>query len=257
MEVAMGQIVQETEGRICVLTIDNQQKRNAITHAMAQQLLDALRAAEADPHVRVVVITGAGGLAFSSGHDLGEPLGDPDRESERAFGFPRTMRKPVIAAITGHCHAAGLMLAVACDIRVADETARIGSPGAKLGGMPVGGQLQCLPQYLSPGRAKLFMMTSMILDGTTAKDWGLVDVMDPGRTARELALDIARTIAANSPTVIAAIKAGTAYWSKVSPQQLSEWEKTESQLVKNAGDWEEGVKAFLEKRAPVFADLSA
>lgn len=253
----MPQIEQDTIDRVRILTIDNQPKRNAITHAMAQQLLDAMRAAEADPLVRVVVITGAGKLAFSSGHDLTEPLGDPDRESELAFGFPRTMRKPVIAAITGHCHAAGLMLAVACDMRIGDGSTRIGSPGAKLGGMPMGGQLQCLPDYMSPGRAKLFMMTAMILDGKTAGEWGLVDVVASEKTALEHALEVAHAIAANSPAVVASIKSGVAHWSNVAPAQLASWERTESQRVKKVGDWEEGVKAFLGKRAPMFADLDA
>ncbi|MGO4816426.1 enoyl-CoA hydratase-related protein, partial [Cupriavidus sp. 2MCAB6] len=105
--------------------------------------------------------------------------------------------------------------------------------------------------------AKLFMMTSMIIDGKTASEWGLVDVMVSGKPALAHALDVARAIAANSPAVTAAIKAGTAYWSNVSPAQLASWEKDESQRVKEVGDWEEGVKAFLEKRAPIFADLDA
>ncbi|GAU86795.1 hypothetical protein BIWAKO_06743 [Bosea sp. BIWAKO-01] len=108
---------------------------------------------------------------------------------------------------------------------------------------------------MSPGRAKLFMMTAMILDGRTASEWGLVDIVTSEMTALEHALKLAHAIAANSPAVVAAIKAGVAHWSNVSPAQLASWEKTESQRVKEVGDWEEGVKAFLGKRPPVFTDL--
>lgn len=252
----MSEINSISKNRIRIITIDNQPKRNAITHAMADQLLAEFKRAEEDRDIRVVIVTGAGGLAFSSGHDLSEPLGDVEREGEAAFGYPRHMRKPVIAAVSGHCHAAGIMLAVACDIRVADESARFGSPGAKLGMLPVGGQIPCWPQYMSPGRAKLFMMTAQTIHGETAAEWGLVDVFERDGRALDAAIRIADVIAANSPTVVSAIKAGVSFWSGARDAEIDAWEKAESVRVKKAGDAPEGVKAFFEKRRPVFSDLT-
>lgn len=253
----MAQITSSTRNRIRLITIDNQPKRNAITHAMAEQLLAEFKRAEADSAIRVVVVTGAGPLAFSSGHDLSEPLGDDvEREGEAAFGFPRRMRKPVIAAVSGHCHAAGIMLAVACDIRVADLSARFGSPGAKLGMLPVGGQIPRWPQYMSPGRAKLFMMTAETIDGAKAAEWGLVDLLESEGSALDAALRVADVIAGNSPAVVSAVKSGVSYWSGATDADVDAWEKTQSAQVKKAGDAPEGVKAFFEKRKPAFADLA-
>lgn len=250
----MPDIIRHNQDGICTITIDNQPKRNAITHLMARSLLGMLREADDDPAIRIVVITGAGSKAFSSGHDLSEPPRDTEGDGDLAFGFPREMRKPVIAAIGGHCHAAGLMLAIACDIRVADETSRFGSPGAKLGMLPVGGQIPNLPSLMSPGRAALFMMSAMTIDGGTAYEWGLADEFAENSSALDRAMEIARMIAANSPGVVSSIKAGLQALEGKSVSEKSAWEQAQSGRLVDLDDAKEGVRAFHEKRAPVFSD---
>lgn len=250
----MPEVTRHIDDGMCVITIDNQPKRNAITHVMARSLLAFLREADADPSVRAVVITGASDKAFSSGHDLSEPPRDAEGDGDLAFGFPREMRKPVIAAIVGHCHAAGLMLAIACDIRVADASSRFGSPGAKLGMLPVGGQIPNLPSIMSPGRAALFMMSAATVDGATAFAWGLADDYAEDGSAFDRAMEIARTIAANSPGVVSSIKVGLLSLKGKSPGDKSAWEQAQSDRLVKLDDAKEGVRAFREKRAPAFAD---
>lgn len=133
--------------------------------------------AESNPEVRVVIVTGAGNKAFSSGHDLDEPLEKINKrpDTEQAFTRPMEMRKPVIAAVNGHCHAVGLILALSCDIRLASENAMFASPGARLGMLPEGGQIARLPQLISQSRAMELMFTAKPVSAVRAYEWGMLN----------------------------------------------------------------------------------
>src|SRR5665213_2314446 len=147
----------ETNGAVQILTLNNPTKRNAVTANMSATLLRLLEAAEADPVVRCVIITGAGNDAFSSGHDLTEqdwqfpPKGDAD--SNAAFVRPMSMSKPSIAAVNGAAYAAGFVLALNCDLRVASENASFCASGARMGLLPVSGQISRLPMLLPYSKA--------------------------------------------------------------------------------------------------------
>src|SRR6185312_11724262 len=133
----MADIVARRNGKILILTIDNERRRNAFTHDMTARLGVLLREGDADPTVRCIVITGAGERAFSSGHDLNEMLADRDNASDdrlnEPFLLPRRISTPTIAAVNGHAHAAGLILSLACDIRVCEAHADFAAPGARIG----------------------------------------------------------------------------------------------------------------------------
>ena len=205
----MGEIVSERIGHVMLVTISNEAKRNALSVAMEQPFYDCLVAADADDAVRVVVITGAGEIAFCSGHDLTE-LGRPDITLMKPdpMGHPDLMRKPVIAAVNGHCHAAGLMMALCCDLRVASENAVFGQPAARLGDLPMGGQIWRIESALSKARATEMMFTAEPLSAREAYARGMVNALVPKGKAREAALKLAEKIAANSAATIQAIKAG-------------------------------------------------
>src|SRR5690606_14421800 len=135
IEILM-EIRRETRGAIRILTIANERIHNACGEGMAKSLLDEFDDAERDPAIRVVVVTGAGSAAFSTGHDLKEIENGSYQDTglgEAPFLRPLTMSKPVIAAVNGHCYAAAFILALSCDIRVASRNAAFGSPGARLG----------------------------------------------------------------------------------------------------------------------------
>ena len=145
---SMAEVRCEKDGPVWTITIDNQAKRNAFSGGMVYQLRAFLEEANASPKARVAIVTGAGDVAFSSGHDLSEMLGHGDeaygKEANLGFLLPHSMRIPVIAAVNGYAYAAGFILAMSCDLRVASENARFATPGAKVGLLPIGGQLSRL-----------------------------------------------------------------------------------------------------------------
>ncbi len=141
------------EGPVRVLTIANEAKRNAFGGDMATLLYRLLAEADADPTVRAIVVTGAGTTSFSSGHDLAEVLENPetagDPVANAAFTLPPLLGTPVIGAVNGNAYAAGFILALNCDLRIAGSNARFCAVGARIGLVPVGGQLSRLLQVVT------------------------------------------------------------------------------------------------------------
>lgn len=250
----MPEISTRTEGAIRILTISNERKRNAFEGSMAADFLRFLNEAESDDAVRVIVVTGAGDIAFSSGHDLNQfaSAEHADNLGEEPFLRPRSMRKPVIAAINGHCYAAALILALNCDLRVASRNATFGSPGARLGMLPEGGQLGRLPRLMSPARALELMLTASPLPADEAYRAGFINRLTEQGEALNEALVLARVIANNSPSVVAAIKAGVILGEVEGVEPAAAYEATVARQLEKEADAREGVSAFLEKRAPVF-----
>ncbi len=251
----MPEISTRTEGAIRILTISNEGKRNAFEGTMAADFLRLLNEAESDDAVRVIVVTGAGDIAFSSGHDLNEIASGAHAESnlgEEPFLRPRSMRKPVIAAINGHCYAAALIFALNCDLRVASKNAAFGSPGARLGMLPEGGQIGRLPRLMAPARALELMLTASPLPADDAYRTGFINRLTEKGEALNEALVLARAIANNSPSVVAAIKAGVILGELEGVEPAAAYEATVARQLEKEADALEGVSAFLEKRAPVF-----
>jgi enoyl-CoA hydratase/carnithine racemase len=253
----MGQIRVGTRGAVRIVTICNERIRNAFSEAMSAALLRAFDEAEADPRIRVVVVTGEGDQAFSSGHDLNELASGQHARSavgEAPFVRPLTMNKPVIAAVNGHCWAAGFMLALSCDIRVASENAVFGSPGARLGILPEGGQLYRLPQLIAPARALELMLTAEPMTAADALRFHLVSRLVPMGQAVAEALALAEVIAARSPAVVQAVKAGVNLGLREGSLKAEDYEADTARALHLGADAKEGIAAFLEKRAPRFGD---
>ena len=249
----MGEILTERLGRVMVVTIANEAKRNALNKSMEEPFFNALVEAEQDDEIRVVVITGAGEIAFCSGHDLTE-VGRKDIKLMKPdpMGHPDRMKKPVIAAVNGHCHAAGLMLALCCDLRVASENAVFGQPGAKLGHLPAGGQIWRISQAIPRVRAMEMMMTAEMLSAQDAFDWGLVNRLVAKGQARQVALELAERIARNSPNAVQAIKAGMKVFDREGRDAFEQYEATTIKELMSGSDMAEGSRAFVEKRVPSF-----
>jgi len=255
----MPAIEASSRNAIRVLTISNEPKRNALEGGMARYLLNQFDAAEHDPQIRVVVVTGAGDIAFSSGHDLKDISSGAHAASglgEKPVMRPLTMRKPVIAAVNGHCHAAGLILAMSCDLRVASENAAFGSPGAKLGMLPEGGQIGRLPLLMSRSAALQLMLSCVPLSGADAYRAGFACKLVRQGEALEAALEIASVIAANSPAVVSAVKRGVLMGETRDLAEVERFEDEMARFLETQPDAREGVEAFFRKRAPVFANLA-
>ena len=255
----MGTIQCEKRDAVWVLTIDNPKKRNAFSGNMVKALLDRLNEAETARSVRCVVITGAGDIAFSSGHDLDEMLSQDrsaisDDEANAGLILPASLGKPTIAAVNGHAYAAGFILALSCDLRVVSENATFCASGARIGLLPVGGQISRLPHMIPYTKALEMLMTSAPVTAAEAHALGFANRLVPAGEALPEALKLATTIAGNSPKVVREIKRGVEISLRAGSQAASEFEHTMSPKIKAGPDSEEGIRAFLEKRRPNFRD---
>jgi enoyl-CoA hydratase/carnithine racemase len=189
----------ERVGAAAVLTIDREHRRNAVDSATAERLRAGLDAFEADDDARVLVLTGAGDIAFCAGADLkaietfGQRLDDP----AGPLGFTRlTPTKPTIAAIGGWCLAGGLELALWCDLRIAGEGSTLGFPERRWGVPLIDGGTQRLPRIVGLGRALDMILTGRLVDADEALAMGLLtEVVPPGQHLTR-ALEIAEGLAA-------------------------------------------------------------
>jgi len=188
----------ERVGAAAVLTIDREHRRNAVDAATAEGLREGLDAFEADGDARVLVLTGAGDIAFCAGADLkaiesfGERLEDP----AGPLGFTRlTPTKPTIAAIGGWCLAGGLELALWCDLRIAAEGSTLGFPERRWGVPLIDGGTQRLPRIVGLGRALDMILTGRIVEAEEAERIGLVTQIVPAGRHLERALEIAQALA--------------------------------------------------------------
>lgn len=255
----MAQVRCEKQGSIWILTISNPAKRNAFTHEMTQMLSDHLNSAESTKRVRCVIITGEGNTAFSSGHDLKEEgwqrtsLSSPI-DVNVAFTLPVSMTKPTIAAVNGQAYAAGLILALSCDFRVVGANATFCASGARIGLLPVAGQISRLPFLLPFGRALELLITGTPMKADEAYALGFANRLVKQGDAVNEALEIAKTIAGNSPTVIREIKRGVKIGMCNGYEAARDFEFKVGPTLKDGPDHREGVRAFLEKRPPVFPD---
>ncbi|WP_342641481.1 enoyl-CoA hydratase/isomerase family protein [Rhodoligotrophos ferricapiens] len=243
-------------GAVTVLTISNEAKRNAFTHEMTKQLGTLLRSADEDPGVKAIIITGRGDVAFSSGHDLREMLADPEHASDPAlnepFLLPAQITTPTIAAINGYAFAAGFILALNCDLRICAENASFAAPGARIGLLPIGGQLSRLPLLLPRAIAHELLITCREMKAEEAHRLGFANQVVPRGEAVQAALATAEMIAANSASVIREIKRGLEVVAADGPAKASDFEWEYGRKLQDEPDAHEGITAFLEKRRPVF-----
>ena len=243
----------ERRGAVATIWIDRQAKMNTMTVAMRNEFPAIFRDLDADDGVRVVVIRGAGGKAFSAGGDVGEFLtlapadleqwGDTLTSAERC-------RKPVIAAIDGFTMGAGLELAVACDFRIATRRSEFAFPEVRLGMIPGSGGTQRALRLIGMTRAKLFMLTGQRVSAERAEAWGLITqaVADDGLDAAVQAL--ADELASRPPLALRTLKMVLNRGAEAPLETALELERKAYAWLRSTHDYEEGVRAFLEKRTP-------
>ncbi|HEX8246313.1 MAG TPA: enoyl-CoA hydratase-related protein [Longimicrobium sp.] len=248
----------ERDGAVAILTIDRQEKRNALSATVRAEIIAALDALRGDDGVRVVVVTGAGEKAFIAGADIAE-FAQRTALEQRAtmtgrtvFGEIAAYPKPVIAMINGFCLGGGCELALACDLRVASETAKLGQPEVNLGIIPGGGGTQRLPRIVGTGQAMRLVLSGEIIDAAEALRIGLVDLVHPAAELRDKTLELARKIAEKSPVALRMAKSAI---RAAAEMPLSAGDAYETELFITAfssDDRREGVAAFLEKRPAEF-----
>jgi enoyl-CoA hydratase/carnithine racemase len=249
-----------SEGGIAWLVIDNPARHNAISLGMWAELTAAMARLEADPAVRVAVLQGAGPAAFASGADIGDfkdgpeaaaALAEWNRLADAAWQAIADFRKPLLGLVRGWCLGGGLAVATQCDLRYAAEGARFGIPAAKLGGAYPWALMKRLVDLVGPATAKQMIFTGATLDAAEALRLGLVDRVLPEAELEATVTATAAQIAGNAPLTLLAAKEVLRELAKPAGFDAAHCDAVVGRCFASA-DFEEGRRAFMEKRKPVF-----
>jgi len=245
----------EQRGAVATLWIDRQPKMNTMTVAMRNEFPGIFRELEADDAVRVVVIRGAGGKAFSAGGDVAEFLNQAPADLE-LWGDTLTAaercRKPVLAAIDGFTMGAGLELAVACDFRIATLRSEFAFPEIRLGMIPGSGGTQRALRLIGMTRAKLFMMTGQRINAERAEAWGLITQAVANEKLDEAVGALAGELAERAPLALRTLKMVLNRGADAPLETALELERKAYAWLRSTHDYTEGVTSFLEKRPPKY-----
>ena len=252
-------ILTEIRNQIAFLTINRPQQLNALNKDTIAALHAALAAADTDPNVGVIVLTGSGEKAFVAGADIKEFADFSIAEGgalaqtgqQTLFDFIEQLGTPVIAAVNGFALGGGLELAMAAHIRIASSNAKMGLPETSLGVIPGYGGTQRLAQLVGRGKANELIFTAGMLKAEEALQWGLVNAMVEQADLMTSCEAMAQKILNNSPMAIAAaircVNAGFASGVNGYHVEIEEFGKSFG-----TKDFKEGTTAFLEKRKPNF-----
>ncbi|MFI5953196.1 enoyl-CoA hydratase/isomerase family protein [Cryptosporangium sp. NPDC051539] len=245
-----------TEDAVRILVLNRPAVHNALDEELGTRLRDAIRAADADPAVRAIVLTGAGSRAFCAGGDLKQMVSRGPLMGNGARVITRALRerpsKPLIAAVNGLAYGGGLEIVLACDLAVASETATFALPEVRRGVLATGGGLVRLSRLVGQRRALEMTLTGAPVDALTASSWGLVNgVVAPERVV-PAAVELAAIVSANAPLAVALSKSTILAGDGVPEDQA--WDLNDAAFERNrhSDDASEGPLAFAEKRAPVW-----
>ena len=247
------------EAPVAVVTLNRPEVMNALNAQTFTDLHEAFTLLTADPTIRVILLTGAGAKAFAAGADINE-LARTDAASGEALSLRgqavfteiETCGKPVLACINGFALGGGCELAMACTLRIAAESARLGQPEVKLGLIPGYGGTQRLPRLVGPSAALRLLLTGAMISAEEAFRMGLVDLV----VAPDDLMDVARAMAAQmtelAPLALAACMRAVQQGAALPLDQALALEARIFGSLNDSSDKKEGVDAFLTKRKPRF-----
>lgn len=259
MQLEFKYIIYEKSEGIATITINRPEALNAFSAEVVSEILQAIEDVKADESVRVVVLTGAGEKAFSAGADIKAMKGmnalkarELSQMGERLCNALENLEKPVIAAINGYALGGGLEVAMACDIRIASENARMGQTEINIGLIPGWGGTQRLTRLIGATKAKELIFTGKMIDARTAEQLGLVNMVVPQDKFRETVRQFASELAQKAPVALKVAKALINKGAEISLDAAIALEREGFGVVASTEDLQEGVSAFIEKRKPVF-----
>jgi enoyl-CoA hydratase/carnithine racemase len=250
-------VTRSDDRHVVTVTLDRPEQMNAMNTAMGEDLLACFETLARDGDVRVVVLTGAGDRAFCAGGDLKERDGMTQAQwqaqhelFERGFAALLELPTPVIAAVNGHAYGGGLETALACDFIYAARSARFALSEVRLGIMPGGGGTQNLPRAVGERRAKELILTARAFSAEEGLGWGLINKISD-EVLKE-ALETAKAIAENAPLSVRQAKKSIHYGLQMDLLTGYRFEIEAYNRLVDTEDRREGVRAFNEKRKPVF-----
>ncbi|RJS79223.1 crotonase [Candidatus Bathyarchaeota archaeon] len=252
-------VIYEKNDGVATITLNRPEALNAFNDEVVNEVLQALEDAEKDENIRVVVLTGAGEKAFSAGADIKTMKGfnalkarELSLLGEKLCSAIEKLEKPVIAAINGYALGGGLEVAMACDLRLASEKAKMGQTEINIGLIPGWGGTQRLTRLIGKTKAKELIFTGKIIDAKTAEQIGLVNMVIPAEQFRETVQKFARELASKAPIALKIAKALINKGADMSLDAAIALEREGFGVIGSTEDLQEGVTAFIEKRKPVF-----
>jgi len=252
-------ILYEKKGPVAWITLNRPQVLNALNPATFLELEGAFKEAEADPEVKVVVVTGAGGKAFCAGLDLKEIVDKSPMEARelsrlghRVFKLIENLSKPVIAAVNGYALGGGMELSLSCDLVIASEDAIFSQAEVNVGVTPGWGATQRLWRMVGVRKAKELVLTGDRITAVEAEKIGLVNKVVPPDKLKEEAEALALKLAEKSPVVLRIAKEQVNQSLENTLSAGLDYEAELWSLLFSTYDAREGVKAFLEKRKPSY-----
>jgi len=258
VNMAYDNLLFETEGSIGVITLNRPQRRNALSLETMQELIACLNTVGQDAALRVVILAAAGKV-FSSGHDLGQMVGKDLNYYRQTFDVCselmmklQSIPQPVIAEVQGVATAAGCQLVATCDLAIASEEAAFATPGVKIG-LFCSTPMVALSRAIGRKRALQMLFTGDMVPATIAAEWGLVNNVVPASALKEETRKLAKRIADASPLTVGIGK--QAFYAQIDLDQPKAYAYTKEVMAMNsmAADAQEGISAFLEKRAACWA----
>ena len=252
----------EVRGNVAVVTLNRPDRMNTLGGSMKPDLAHVFfELARGDERVRAVLVTGAGDRAFCAGADIKERAGSQvigtdyfvaQKATHDLFRNIEEFEKPVIAAINGVALGGGLEIALCCDIRIACSSARFGLPEIKLGVIPAAGGTQRLPRLIGEARAKELILTADLIDAETALRYGIISRVLAQAELMPAALELAQRIAEHPPLAVRFAKRAINRGMQTDLDCGLEYERYAAAMIIDSEDRKEGMRAFVEKRKPVF-----
>ena len=235
-------IIYKKEGNVAFITLNRPDADNVINQQLSQEMEEACARVNQDDDIHVVVITGAGDRAFCTGADVRA------RVATSIAGIDR----PVIAAVNGDALGEGLEIALSCDIRLASDTAKFGLPQLAAGTIPADGGTQRLPRLIGRGKAMELILTAGVINAQEAFEIGLVSRVIPQKELASEADALAKKMATQAPISLRYVKEAVNKGLDMTLEQGLRLEGDLYFLIHTTDDRTEGIKSFLEKRAPEF-----
>jgi len=256
MENILLEYPYRNQEHIALVRLNRPKVLNALSTDLMQELVDCLLSLDKNPSVRVIILTG-NERAFAAGADIAQmvaatPVDQINDQRFRTWEMLKLVTKPIIAAVNGFALGGGCELAMSCDLIVAGDDAKFSQPEIKIGTIPGAGGTQRLTRAIGKSKAMMMVLTGDMIDAKTAYEWGLVAKIVPGETLLQETFELAKTIADRAPVAIRLAKEAVNKSFEMTLKDGMDFERRNFYLTFASADQKEGMKAFMEKRSPLY-----